>query len=206
MAVALNKRRWFDGGRHARRNPYPMMLGLAMGSSTILFFFILIMLVVRKTSVGLQPLLLPWTFMVSTALIIVSSFTITLGRLAFLKEKYDQHVRWGGITLILGLLFLGLQVHGWQSIYQNGFTMHDSVAAAFLFVLSGLHFAHMVGAIGLLSWALIDSSQNKTYIDGYLQSINPAKRTRLLLAYWFWHFTDILWVLLFLVFYLVLQA
>ena len=204
MALATRKKPWFSGGLHARRNPYPMMLGLAMGSSTILFVFILAMLLARKATTGFGALDIPWVFYFSTVLIAVSSATLWVARQHFLAERYRQHLNWSGITLVAGLGFMLLQIEGWLSLYRSGQTLADSLALAFLYLLSGLHFGHMALAMGLLFWAVMDSSRNRTYVEGYLQSIDPAKRTRLLMAYWFWHFTDGLWLLLLMAFVFVL--
>ena len=206
MAVITQKKGWFNGGLHARRNPYILMLFLAMGSSTILFLFLIVMLVVRKLTVSMPGLPIPHAFWLSTFLLSVSSLTLTRARRHFLAEQYRQHLQWSSITLWLGAFFLVTQILGWWQLYQSGFTLQDSMSAAFLYLLSGLHFAHMAGALTLLGWAVLDSRTNRTYVDGYLQSIDPAKRTRLQLAYWFWHFADGLWVLLFAVFYFILRG
>lgn len=206
MAVSVQKRGWFNGGLHARRNPYVLMLFLAMGSSTILFLFLVLMLVVRKLTVSMPGLAIPHAFWFSTLVLILSSVTLRRARQFFLAERYKEHLQWSSLTLWLGVLFLLTQILGWWQLYQSGFTLQDSMGAAFLYLLSGLHFAHMGGALILLAWAVIDSRTNRTYVDGYLQSIDPAKRTRLQLAYWFWQFADGLWVLLFAVFYFLLRG
>ena len=198
------KKRWFAGGLHARRNPYVLMLVLAMGSSSILFLFLLMMLVARKLTVGMPPLSLPRVFWVSTATLIASSISLFMARRHFMAERYRKHLNGSGIALALGLLFGVTQVVGWWQLYRSGYTLHDSSAAAFLYLLSGLHFLHLLLAMGLLFWAVLDSSRNHTYVDGYLQSLDPAKSTRLQLSSWFWHFTDALWIILFTVFYVLL--
>lgn len=206
MAVTAQKKGWFQGGLHARRNPYVLMLYLAMGSSTILFLFLILMLVVRKATVSMPALPIPHAFWLSTLVILVSSATLARARRHFLAEQYRRHLIWSSVTLWLGALFLVTQVLGWWQLYQTGFTLQDSMSAAFLYLLSGLHFLHMAGALSLLAWAVIDSRNNRTYVDGYLQSIDPAKRTRLQLANGFWHFADGLWILLFAVFYFLLAG
>jgi len=206
MRSATHSRTWFDGGLHARQNPYLWMVGLAMGSSGILFMFLLSMLLVRKFTTGLPPIPIPWAFYVSTGALSLSSALLLQARSYFRKEQYVLHTRLTLYTFALGLTFVLLQLMGWWQLYAWHYLLQDNPSAAFLYILSGLHILHMLVALGIMLWVLLDSLKSKTYVDGYLQGFQPAKRTRLLLANWLWHFADILWLLLFLVFLAFLSA
>jgi cytochrome c oxidase subunit 3 len=197
---------FFRGARHARKNPYPLMLLLALVGSSLLFLFLLIMLVTRKYTVGIQPIRLPMVFWLSTMLIGGSSGALWLAIDYFKKEQYRQYLNWLGITAMLGLTFLLSQVVGGLQLFLHGSTIADSPALAFLVIIAGLHFGHILVAIGFLIWTLLDASRNRSYVDGFIQSLNPAKQTRLQLVTLFWHFLDALWIVLFACFVLFLSA
>jgi cytochrome c oxidase subunit III len=200
----LKERRFFKSAVYSRRNPYPLMLWLALGGSTIIFLFIVFMLMVRKFTTGLPDLELPVVFYFSCVLATAGSGTLTLAMLNFKAERYRYYLNWAGITLCIGLIFLLSQLIGWFQVWQAGARFNTSMAAAFLFLLSGMHFMHMIAAIGMLFWTVLDASRNRTYVDGFIQSLNPAKRTRMDLTIWFWHFVDGLWLALFGLMYFVL--
>jgi cytochrome c oxidase subunit 3 len=197
---------FFRGARFARENPYPLMLILALVGSSMLFLFLLIMLISRKYTVGIQPMRLPMVFWLSTMLIGMSSGALWLAIDYFKKEQYRQYLNWLGITAMLGLTFLFSQTLGGLQLFLTGKTIADSPALAFLVIIAGLHFAHIVVAIGFLGWTLLDASRNRSYVDGFIQSLNPAKQTRLHLVTIFWHFLDALWIVLFACFVLFLSA
>ena len=62
MPITKRKRTYFSSSLYARRNPYPLMLVLAMGGSALVFLFIVFMMAVRKLSVGMAPIHVPHVF------------------------------------------------------------------------------------------------------------------------------------------------
>lgn len=206
LATDQERPGFFRGARFARRNPYPLMLWLALTGSSILFLFLLIMLVVRKYTFGIDPIRLPIVFWFSTMVIGFSSGTLWLALDYFKKEQYRQYLNWLGITAMLGLTFLLAQGVGALQLYKIGKTLGDSPALAFLAIMAGLHFLHILIALLLLGWTVLDASRNRSYVDGFIQSLNPAKQTRLQLVVWLWHFLDALWIVLFASFVLLLSV
>jgi cytochrome c oxidase subunit 3 len=205
MPKVAAKKAHFRGGLYARQDPYLWIVGLAMVSSSILFIFLLGMLLVRKATVGVAPLPLPSFFYLSTGVLLFSSGTLAYAQQLFEREQYKAHTNWGLVTISLGLVFVVLQLGGWGQLYAAGHLLQSHDSSAYIYLLSGLHILHIVLALIMLSWAMTDSLQSKTYVDGFLQGLNPAKRTRMRLAQWLWHFADGLWVALFLVLSLLLE-
>lgn len=197
---------YFRGARHSRRNPYPLMLFLAMGGSSLLFVMLLVMLLIRKYTVGIDPIRIPMVFWFSTFVMGLSSGALWLAIDSFKKEQYRQYLNWLGITGALGLLFFFTQVAGGVQLYHSGLRPYDSTATAFVVILAGLHLSHIVLALSFLGWVLMDASRNTSYVDGFIQSLNPTKQTRLQLVTWLWHFLDALWIVLFACFVLFLSV
>jgi cytochrome c oxidase subunit 3 len=76
-------------------------------------------------------------------------------------------------------------------------------SSAFIFLISGLHLAHIFFGVVVMLVVLVDALKNYRYIDAFVSSLNPAKKTRLQLLVIYWHFVDVLWLLLFLLFLFV---
>ena len=196
-----SEREYFRGARYARRNPYPLMLWLAIGGSTIVFAFMVFMLLVRKFTVGLPPVHIPVIFIFSTLVIALSSGTLSMSQ-GFLKdEDYRGYLNWMGITVVFGAIFMLSQIIGFYQLYRQGFTLANNHSLAYLYLLAGLHFGHIIVAITLLFWNVLDASRSKNYVDSFIQTLNPAKQTRLLVAIRLWHYIDILWLILFAIMY-----
>ena len=195
------EREYFRGARYARRNPYPLILGLAIGSSTIIFAFLVFMLLTRKFTVGLPPVHIPVVFIFSTLVIALSSGTLSIAQSHLKDEEYRGYLNWMGITVVFGAIFMLSQLIGFYQLYRQGFTLANNHSLAYLYLLAGLHFGHIMVAISLLFWNVLDASRNKNYVDSFIQTLNPAKQTRLLVATRLWHYIDILWLILFLTMY-----
>ncbi|MCS6970937.1 MAG: cytochrome c oxidase subunit 3 [Planctomycetota bacterium] len=135
---------------------------------------------------------------IATFLLLSSSVTgefahhaVTHGRFAFARLMLV-------LTLILGAVFLACQGFEWGEFIQRGFTPlaipeggMSSFAAAF-YTGTGFHGLHV--AIGLvllfLAWMRMEAG---AYRDGRTFSMTAAS--------WYWHFVDIVWVLLFITLY-----
>lgn len=129
-----------------------------------------------------------------------SSFSIREANRAFRSEQFDQYKNWLGFTLILGIIFAVCQFIGWLFLQQNGILLSNNPAGAFIYLLSGLHLAHIGMGLGALGYIFYDALKNANYVDGFIQSLNPVKQARLKLLTRYWHFVDVLWLYLFMLF------
>jgi cytochrome c oxidase subunit 3 len=91
-----------------------------------------------------------------------------------------------------------LQITGWMELTNSGFTMANHTGVSFLFILSGLHILHTFGGIVGLSLTVAKVFRNKSYVDSFVYSVNPPNQLNFKLIYIYWHFLDILWLLIFL--------
>jgi cytochrome c oxidase subunit 3 len=174
------------------------MLGVVMVSIIILFFSLSFLYLLRKSGANWNNFRLPDIFWVSTVIILFSSGTLYSSIVAFKKDKFTAYKWLTGLTLLLGVAFISTQIMGWRQLFDTGIAMHNSVAGAFLYTLSGLHILHILG--GIIYLAIIFSSALKrvTYVDAFVYSVNPPTRLRLQLVSIYWHFIDALWIYLFI--------
>jgi len=134
---------------------------------------------------------LPHMFYLSTVIIILSSlFGWLVIRYCKLNNFKLARV-FLLVTLALGLLFAVCQFLGWNDLittfrYIGG---DNNVASSYLYILTGTHFAHLIGGIISLLYIYFKSLFNKYNIDNFHGIILGVR---------FWHFLGLLWLYLFL--------
>ncbi len=134
---------------------------------------------------------LPQMFYISTAIIIISSVSINWA-LAAAKKNDFKSVKWAALTtLLLGIAFTITQFQAWgalvdQKVFFAG--KYSNASGSFLYVLTGLHLAHLFGGIIAVFVVWIKSIQQK---------YNSENLLGIRLCAIFWHFLDLLWIYLF---------
>ncbi|HEV7351050.1 cytochrome c oxidase subunit 3 [Telluribacter sp.] len=181
-----------------RREPLQFMLWLGIGGSVLIFTTLLAIYIIRKVGPDWQQVSLPGIFWISTFVILLSSVTMHEAHRAFLRERFPIYRSCLGATLTLGVMFVFMQLWGWIQMLDQGIGMQDSAPGAFVYLLSGLHIAHIIGGLAFLGFAFWDSLKNMTYIDAFVYSVNPPNRLKMKLITTYWHFVDVLWIYLFL--------
>ncbi len=188
--------------RAERLHPYEMLLYLGMLSSGIVFLFLALAFLFssRNLLAGMNQTL-PVSFLVSTFLLIISGFTATSMRIAYTEENTDKLLGSLRITVILGFIFTMLQVVGWYELKAKGIVFAGIPSGSFLYVLSGIHVFHLLGAMvfGLILYFQLHKSR-KDEIQKLLIITNPFEKMRVRLFTFYWHFMDGIWLILFLLF------
>ncbi|OJJ18607.1 hypothetical protein BKI52_23635 [marine bacterium AO1-C] len=177
-----------------RREPFNFMLWTAIVGISIMFFALTLLYVARK---GTTQVMIPSLFWLSTFFITLSSITLWRVNVTIRRERFRQAKLLLGATLALGLCFIGLQVAGWQQLISAKIYINNNLAGSFIYIISGLHIAHILGGLVFLSLMFVDIARHKTYVDSFIHSVNPPNQLRLKLVTVYWHFVDILWWYLF---------
>lgn len=140
---------------------------------------------------------LPNAFYLSTAVILTSSITLFFA-LQMAKKNNQTGIVIGVLTtFILGLVFTYLQYLGWCELRAKGIVFAGKSANAsgsFLYLLTFLHLAHLLG--GLISLLV-------TLKNSIKARYNSQNTHGIELCSIYWHFLDILWVYLFLFLYYI---
>lgn len=128
-----------------------------------------------------------------TLLLLTSSFTSGLGMIAARRQSMKQVLTWFGVTFLLGLAFLGLEVWEFTELIHEGHTLTVNAFLSSFFVLVGTHGLHIVS--GLL-WLAI------TLVYIMKRGLTAHMVRKLALLSLFWHFLDIVWIFIFTIVYL----
>jgi cytochrome o ubiquinol oxidase subunit 3 len=129
-----------------------------------------------------------------TLLLLASSYTCGLAVLAMHRRKKNQVLFWFGVTFLLGLAFLTMELTEFRHLVQEGNSWRRSGFLSSFFTLVGTHGLHiMVG----LSWMAVLCFQASR------RGLTRATIRKLTLLSLFWHFLDVVWIFIFTVVYLM---
>ncbi|MCW4468676.1 cytochrome c oxidase subunit 3 [Flavobacterium sp. MFBS3-15] len=138
---------------------------------------------------------LPQAFMISTAVIVASSITFHLAKMAIKKGDRQGTSLWLLVTLVLGMAFVVAQFYGFNQVIASGYFFtgpESTVTTSFLYIVTTVHLAHLFAGIIVLLVVIYNH---------FKQKYDKSQTLGLELGAMFWHFLDILWVYLFLFFY-----
>ena len=178
-----------------RIHPHKFTLWVGIGSILMMFAGLTSAYIVKRNQANWVTFDLPLLFWYSTATIVISSGTIYLSQKAFRQREMATYRRLMGTTILLGALFIVLQVLGFQQLWAKGVTMQSNVSYSFLYVIVGLHGIHVIGGMIalLMIFAKGFSKKTRSYDPVPVEMINT-----------YWHFVDLLWIYL-LVFLLMIR-
>jgi heme/copper-type cytochrome/quinol oxidase subunit 3 len=136
---------------------------------------------------------IPYTS-VSSFVLLMSSLTMVLALNAIQRGEHERLRAWLMATALLGMTFIAGQVYEFTAFVKEGLSIKSNPAASAFFTLTGFHGAHVTGGI-LMLLSLFGMS-----LDGRL----PTERSEVVeLVGLYWHFVDIVWIIIFTVVYLI---
>jgi heme/copper-type cytochrome/quinol oxidase subunit 3 len=175
-----------------------LAMWLFLGSDCLLFGGLIstYMLYRGRTQNGPKPDQLyeiPFTS-VSSFVLLMSSLTMVLAVSAARRHDHARTRVWLVITALLGATFIGGQVFEFTSFYREGLGFTTSLFGSSFYTLTGFHGAHVtVGIIMLLSLTVM-----------MLRGRIPGDRAEVVeLVGLYWHFVDIVWIVIFTLVYLI---
>lgn len=178
-------------------HPKKFALWVACGSIMMMFAALTSAYIVRRAGGNWLEFQLPSIFFYNTVTILASSLTLHFSYRAFLKGNSAMYKGLLLVTLALGLLFVGLQYQGWTQLEAMGVPLRLNPSGDFIYVISAIHAAHVLGGIA----ALIVASLHAFTLPN---KVTPARKLRFQLTFTYWHFVDFLW--LYLLVFLIQQA
>jgi cytochrome c oxidase subunit 3 len=137
------------------------------------------------------PLQLPPVLASSAILLLVSSVALEIGRRSFGARRTSHFARLWFAAPALGVCFVMAQAYGWNQIHQAGISAASSPSAAFIYVLSGIVVALVMGTAIALVWIGIGARGSNVQASG----------TRLKVAAYYWHYLGCFWIYLLILFY-----
>ncbi len=127
-------------------------------------------------------------------ILLMSSLTMVLALAAIKRNDMRRAQLWLVATALFGTIFLGGQIFEFTEFVRAGFTLTTNLSGTTFFVLTGLHGAHVV--IGIF-WLMILLGLSTS---GKLTSKDSEKVE---IAGLYWHFVDVIWIVIFTLIYLI---
>lgn len=130
---------------------------------------------------------------INTLILLTSGVTITIAHWAILKNQRIKMAVFQLLTVLLGISFLVCQVHEYIEAYtEKGLTMASGIYGTTFFLLTGFHGLHVtIGTIGLM-----------VILYRMLKGdFTPKNHFAFEAVAWYWHFVDVVWLLLFVLVY-----
>ncbi|RTQ52578.1 cytochrome c oxidase subunit III [Hymenobacter gummosus] len=190
----------------ARRSRLPLLeliLYLTLGGITVMFGALAAVYLYSRTLDGNphSPFPFPRWFSLSTVVLLLSSYVLAQAPRLYRTDDVAGLTRCLGATLLMGAVFAGLQIMGWVELNRQGIFLTKEPSGTAVYLISVLHVLHLLGGMVLVGMLLAYSARASRDGIRMLTFIrNPYWRLRLRLLSIFWHFVDVLWVVLFTMF------
>jgi cytochrome c oxidase subunit 3 len=131
---------------------------------------------------------------VGTALLLFSSLFVVLALYGAQKGNRKMLLGWLGATLFCGIFFVGMQVYEFTHFVHKGLTLQRNMFGASFFILTGFHGTHVtLGVIWLATMFYL----------ALRRKLPPERSVNLEMAALYWHFVDVVWIVIFPVVYLI---
>ncbi|WP_434560736.1 cytochrome o ubiquinol oxidase subunit III [Pseudomonas sp. Z5-35] len=128
-----------------------------------------------------------------TFILLFSSITYGFAMLALSAGQKQKVLAWLGLTFVLGLAFIGMEVHEFQKLIAEGYGPNRSAFLTGFFTLVGTHGLHVTTGLIWMAVVMFQVQRNG------LTTVNATRMGCLSL---FWHFLDVVWICVFTVVYL----
>ena len=130
----------------------------------------------------------------ATILLILSSVTCQLAVWAIRRDDRVGFLRNMTVTVVLGIVFLAMQVTDYAILGGEGLTLSSGTYGTTYYTLTGFHGAHVLGGVIMLIVVLYRGMAGQFSARHY-DAVEGASL--------YWHFVDVVWILLFSLLYLL---
>lgn len=130
----------------------------------------------------------------NTFVLISSSVAMVLALAAIQEDNIAKFKQWMYCVLGGAGIFLVIKAYEYNHKWHEGITISSNLFGSFYYTLTGLHAIHIIGGIGVLAYILYEGAKGRYGSNNY---------DRVECAGLYWHFVDLVWVLLFPILYLL---
>lgn len=132
---------------------------------------------------------------VSAFVLLMSSLAMVLALGSLQAGNMARYRIWLAAVVVMGCIFLGGQIYEFTEFYRAGLSLKSSIFGSAFYVLTGTHGTHVFIGVVWLTSLLLGSFRRGL--------VTPAKSLNVEIAGLYWHFVDIVWIVIFTVVYLV---
>ena len=195
IAIAAEQETAHGHHEHSDHRMFGLYVFLVSDSMTFLGFFAAL-LIYRATMPVWPPegmpeleLLVP---IINTSILVASSFVMHEGQKAIKKNDVKGLQTWLALTALMGALFLGGQAYEY---FNAEFSLTTNLFASCFYVLTGFHGLHVTTGVLLILCVIWRSREPGHYTSTSHFGLEAAEI--------YWHFVDVIWLVLFVLVYLI---
>jgi len=181
---------------HKKYKSYKWLMYLSLFGLSLMFLSLTFLYFVSHLNAQQPDLIIAPVFYWNTIILLSSSSAVIIAQHHYRHDNFSEYKTSLLVWLGLGVLFLVGQICGWLVLFGSGFKFaHHS--ASYLYVISGIHAVHIIGALAFLiifinkSWTTL-----KDYATSVVYFTDPVAQSQLKLFGIFWHFLGVLWLYL----------
>ena len=131
---------------------------------------------------------------ISSFVLLMSSLTMVLAVSSAKREDHRNTNTWLTVTALLGATFVGAQVFEFTEFYQEGLGFTTNLFGSSFYALTGFHGVHV--SVGIIMLMAVVGMLTRSKVPG-----NKAEVVEMVGLYW--HFVDIVWIIIFTLVYLI---
>lgn len=182
-------------------HPSNVFLVLLLVGLSALFLSLSAAFVYNRVQSGLPSVRIPMLFLFNTLILVAGSWSMERAKRYYNQDRAVDFQKALLLAMGLSLLFLFAQFFGWRSLLQQNVWISSGNAASYLYLISGLHFLHVIGGLPFLfKYYSHARNQTKEPVNALVFFSDPDKALKLRLLRIYWHFLDGLWIYLVLFF------
>lgn len=178
-------------------HPMNIIMVLTLVGIAVLFLAFSGAFIYSRMQAELPPVDVPLMFIANSFVLLGSSYTIGMAKKAYKADDTEGYKRALLYTMGLSVVFLVMQIIAWQMLFAENILPSTDNSAGYLYVLSGLHFAHVIAGLPFIAgfwWAARKRMREPVSVLVYFS--DPDKRLKLRMLTMYWHFMDALWIYL----------
>jgi heme/copper-type cytochrome/quinol oxidase subunit 3 len=130
---------------------------------------------------------------INTFVLLTSSLTMVMAFAAIEDEEHGKAQTYLALTILLGLMFLGIKAFEYSREIGKGFTPLSGTFWSFYYAMTGLHALHVL--VGIITNFVL-------FLMALRGTLWPTTQQRVEYAGLYWHFVDVIWIFLFPLLYL----
>lgn len=131
---------------------------------------------------------------IATLILLTSSLTSVLATVALHRHNLRGLLGWMGVTVLLGLSFLGLEIYEFYEYVQHGHKFTTSAFGTAFYTLVGFHGAHVAFGVCWITTLIVQTMK---------KGLTVVTAPKFYVAGLYWHFVDVIWVFVFTIVYLL---
>lgn len=184
-------------------HPLYILITLVLAGVTALFLGFSAAYLYSRIQEGADAVQLPPLFYINTFILMASGATLMLAKKAYKSDRTERYQLMLLLSTVLTIVFLIAQIIAWNQMRMMNLTLGSDNMTSYIYVISALHFIHVVAGIPFLILFLYSARVHmKEPVSVLVYFSDPDKKRKLDVLTIYWHYLDALWIYL-VVFFLL---